>query len=512
MDPFPFQHSGANGLSAVELFRQHRGTSLGYADIILMPGYINFPTDDVDLSGQLTPRIRLKVPMVSSPMDTVTEAEMAIAMALNGGIGFVHCNQTIEEQAAQIRRVKRYRNGIIDEPVVVSPTATLETIWNLCERYDFSTFPVVQQDPMNFERYTLVGMVSKGDVELVENVAGKTVQDVMRKREDIVVAPEHTPMDEIHEMIRRHHVKQVPIVDEEDRLVGLVCRKDIRDSRLHPLASLDSEGKLLVGAAITTHTRDQPRARALIKAGVDVLLLDSAQGSSSYQLDMLQYIKQYHPETEVICGNVVTPAQAARLLMSGADSLRVGMGVGSICTTQTVCGVGRGQASAVYHVCAWVEKYSDRKVPIIADGGISGSGDIIKALSLGASTVMMGGVLAACDESPGEVVIQNGIKLKRYRGMGAKANKNSEAVRSRYGVTEKVFVPQGVEGRVVSSGSVHEKLPFLAQGVRQGLQDVGASSADRLRVMSFTGDLGMERRSAGAELEGNVHHLYSYEK
>ena len=487
-----------NGLSADALFDKNRGESLGYRDIILMPGFIDFPTNGVDLSGQLTKNIRLNLPMVSSPMDTVTESEMAIAMSLNGGIGIIHCNNTIDEQVDHVMRVKRYRNGFIRDPVTVAASDAVSNVYALLQRHHFSGFPVV-------EAGLLVGMVSKGDIELVENVETTRVSDVMTPLSKLIVADESLSLEEVYDLVKSSRVKRVPIVTADGRLSGLVCRKDIRESKVHPLASVNAAGKLLVGAAVTSHGRDRNRVDHLVAAGVDVIVIDSAQGASSYQIDMIRYIKANY-KVDVIGGNVVTPRQAFALLEAGVDGLRVGSGIGSICITQEVCATGRGQASAVY----WTQKYS--KVPIIADGGISSSGDIIKALALGASMVMMGGLMAACDESPGETVVQNGVKLKRYRGMGAKTNKNSESVRSRYGVTESIFVPQGVEGRVVNSGSVHSVLPKLAQGVRQGLQNVGATSADRLRAMCNSGELGMERRSAGAQLEGNVHSLYSYEK
>lgn len=492
-----------NGVSALTLFTNTRGDSLGYADIILLPGYIDFPTNDVDLSGHLTRNIRLKTPMVSSPMDTVTESDMAIAMALNGGIGIIHCNNTIAEQVSHVIRVKRFCNGFITDPITVHMNDSVFTVLKLLPQYHFSGFPVVD------DAHKLVGMISKGDVVLVENVDDVKISQVMTPLKDLITANATLSLDEIHGLIKQHRVKRIPIVDTDGRLVGLVCRKDIRDGKIHQLSSINAAtGKLLVGAAITSHERDKERVDKLVAAGVDVIVIDSAQGASKYQVDMVRYIKSRY-QIEVIGGNVVTEQQALHLINAGVDGLRVGLGIGSICITQDVCGVGRGQASAVY----WVAKICRAHgIPIIADGGITSSGDIIKALALGANMVMMGGLMAACDESPGETVIHNGVKLKRYRGMGAKTNKNSETVRSRYGVTESIFVPQGVEGRVVNSGSVHSVVPRLAQGVRQGLQDVGARSAIELRDLSEKGILGFERRSAGAQLEGNVHHLYSYEK
>lgn len=504
MDSVEHLDCGWNGVTVRQLFQATAHESLGYADVILMPGFIDFPTNDVKLEGQLTRNIKLNVPMISSPMDTVTESEMAIAMALNGGIGFIHCNNTIAQQCKEVSRVKRYCNGFIDDPFCVSPDMSVAQVFELQRKHDFKSFPVVDGS------HKLLGMISKRDLFFVDSPEDTLVQSVMKPLAQIVVAKQGVSLNKVHALIKREKVNRVPIVDEEGHLTGLVCLKDILEQRDNPLASRDpTTQKLLVGAAVTTHNRDHKRVDCLVEAGADVLLLDSAQGCSQYQLDMIRYIKERHPTIDLIGGNVVTPSQARYLIDAGVDGLRVNMGVGSICTTQSVCGVGRGSAKAVFSVAQYA---LSRGIPIIADGGISGSGDIIKALALGANMTMMGSIFGACDESPGDVVIQDGVKLKRYRGMGAKANKNSKSVRTRYGVTEDIFVAQGVEGRVVSSGSVHSVVPRLAQAVRQGLQDVGAISADELRRMCASGELRVERRSAGAQLEGNVHHLYSYEK
>lgn len=500
----------ADGLSITQLFNTNAGTSLGYADVLLMPRYLDFATSEVDLSSHITRKIRLNIPMISSPMDTVTESPMAIAMALNGGIGIIHCNNTIAEQVAHVTQVKRYRNGIVSDPITVKPDDTLATVFDMLSKCHFSCFPVVDEVNRN-----LVGIVSKGDIELVENT-DTLVREVMCPFSKLVYVEEGTPIDKIHEVLRVHKVKRIPIVKKISEtntveLVGLVCRKDVRESKVHPLASINPEtGRLLVGASVTTHPRDRQRISALIAAGVDVIVIDSATGASSFQLETLKWIKSGAAPVEVICGNVVTQEQAHILINAGADALRVGMGVGSICTTQGVCGVGRGQASSVY----WTSQLGkDRGVPIIADGGISESGDIIKALVLGASAVMMGRIMAECDESAGETVVQNGVKVKCYRGMGAKANKNSQSARSRYGVLkESIFVAQGVEGRVPQTGSVHDVVPRLAQAVRQGFQDIGVNNMQVLRRLTREGQIRAERLSHGAQLEGQVHHLHSYEK
>lgn len=493
-----------NGLSINDLFQRFAGESLSYSDLVLMPGFINFSTNGVNLTGNLTKLINLRVPFVSSPMDTVTESRMAIAMALMGGIGIIHCNNTIEEQSDHVRAVKRYCNGFITDPQTVSPNQTVQEVLDLHSKRHFSGFPVVDDNQM------LLGMISRRDVDLIENPNECRVSDIMRKLTELKTGTEGVTLEQVYEIIKVEGISRLPIINTKGKLVALVCRKDIRELKVHPLATRDpNTQRLRVGASITTHPRDRVRIDALVSAGVDVIVIDSAQGHSQYQLETLQFIKTKYPDLQVIAGNVVTPVQVDSLIAAGADGIRVGMGAGSICTTQSVCGVGRGQASAVYSVAQYA---SMKGVPVIADGGISSSGDVIKALSLGANVVMMGSMFAACDESPGEVVFHNSAKLKTYRGMGAKANKNSETSRSRYGVTENIFVAQGVEGRVVSAGSVHDVVPHLAQAVRQGLQDVGAISRSHLHEMLRDGRLHMERRSIGAQAEGNVHHLHSYEK
>jgi IMP dehydrogenase len=498
-----------NGQKISDIFNDQNNQSLTYDDIILLPGYIDTDLDSIDLSSNLTKNIRLQTPFVSSPMDTVTESEMAIQLALQGGIGIIHCNNTIEFQVEEVKRVKRYSNGIVSDPITVTPEHTVQDVIDLQSHNDFSSFPVVNNNGV------LIGIVARRDIEFIdknqrENV---NVRDVLNS--SIVTLPMGTSIQEAKEKMKKTKVKRIPIVDEQNHLKGLFCRKDILNFTRYPLATRDSNTRqLLVGAAVSTHPYDRERIDRLVKeAHVDVIVVDSAQGCSKYQLETIKYIKEtYKDRVDVIGGNVVTSSQAQRLIDAGVDGLRVGIGIGSICTTQDVCGVGRGQASAIYHVA------TNSSVPIIADGGISSSGSIVKALCLKAKTVMMGSMLAGTNEAPGEVIYKDGVRLKTYRGMGSKgaANDRSKnlASKSRYCDTNKksTFVSQGVSGCVVSKGSIQDYIPYLRKAVKHGIQDIGSKSIDDVRIKIMKGDIRMEIRSPGSQREGMVHHLYSYEK
>lgn len=474
-----------------------------------MPGHIGFGLSEVGIASKLTKNISLQAPFVSSPMDTVTEHKMAIMMALQGGIGIIHSNMSIEEQADEVHKVKTFKNGFITDPKCLSPENTAEDVFRTKAQLGFSSFPITEDGKMGGK---LVGIISNRDTSFIENPTAKIVE-FMTPREELVVAKEGVSLAEANEILKKSKKGKLPVVNAKDQLVALIARTDLQKQRDNPLASKDSKNKqLLVGAAIGTRPEDRDRAKALVEAGVDVIVVDSSQGDSLYQIEIIQYMKQAFPNVDVIGGNVVTPSQALHLIKAGADGLRVGMGIGSICTTQEVCAVGRAQASAVYHVAKFARKYG---VPIIADGGIKSPGHITKALCLGAGAVMMGSMLAGTDESPGEYFYQDGVRLKRYRGMGS-LEAMSKGGEKRYiwenSSVAAVKVAQGVSGAVQDKGTLRRYIPYLIQGIRHGLQDAGCKSIDEARERLYADKLRFEIRSPAAQKEGSVHGLHSYQK
>lgn len=479
-----------------------------YDDLIVMPGHIGFSVGDVDISSQLTRNIKLEVPFVSSPMDTVTEHDMAITMALQGGIGIIHSNMKAEVQAAEVLQVKKFKNGFILDPKCVGADYTLSDILKLKSDLGFSSFPVTDTGKMGGK---LLGIISNRDSAFIEDQSAK-VRDFMTDRASLVVAKEGISLEEANQILKQSKRGKLPVVNENDEIVALISVTDLRKNKENPRASKDPVNKqLLCGAAIGTRPDDRDRAKLLADAGVDVIVVDSSQGDSIYQIEMIRHLKAAHPKVDVIGGNVVTPSQAHRLIEAGADGLRVGMGIGSICTTQEVCAVGRAQASAVYHVAKYARRFG---VPIVADGGIKSTGHITKALCLGAGCVMMGGMLAGTDEAPGEYFYQDGVRLKRYRGMGSIEAMNSGGEK-RYvwdTASTAVKVAQGVSGAVTDKGTLRRYIPYLMQGVRHGLQDAGIASVEESRERLYEGKLRFEIRSPAAQKEGGVHGLHSYQK
>lgn len=479
-----------------------------YDDIIVMPGHISFALGDVDISTKLTRNIALQVPFVSSPMDTVTEHKMAITMALQGGIGIIHSNMKAEDQATEVRRVKKFKNGFILDPICLSPESTLEEVYRTKESLGFSSFPVTDNGEMGGK---LVGIISNRDTSFIEDPSVK-VKEFMTPRDQLTCAKEGVSLEEANKMLKESKKGKLPVVNGNDELVALIARTDLQKNRDNPRASKDSVNKqLLCGASIGTRPDDKIRAKLLVDAGVDVIIVDSSQGDSTYQIEMIQHLKSTHPKVDVIGGNVVTPSQAHHLIQAGADGLRVGMGIGSICTTQEVCAVGRAQASAVYHVSKYARKFG---IPVVADGGIKSTGHITKALCLGAGCVMMGSMLAGTDEAPGEYFYQDGVRLKRYRGMGSIEAMN-QGGEKRYvwdTATTAVKVAQGVSGAVTDKGTLQRYVPYLMQGVRHGLQDAGVKSLDDAREKLYSNGLRFEIRSPAAQKEGGVHGLHSYQK
>ncbi len=488
-----------NGIDAETLFSMQRG--LTYDDFIVLPDYIDFGVNDIDLSTQLTREIRLSLPFVSSPMDTVTESQMAIYMALLGGIGIIHYNNTIEEQAGHVNIAKRFENGFIIEPRVLGPDNTIADIDAIKAKRGFSSIPVTEDGTLKGK---LVGIVTGRDIDFDPNRT-RRLREVMTT--DVVTAKKGVSLREANQILRRTKKGKVPIVDNNGRVVAMVCRQDLIINEEYPLASKDANKRLLVGAAISTHDEDKERLAELVKVGLDVVVIDASQGDSLYQANMIKYIKQKHPEVQVIAGNVVVERQCKRLISAGADALRVGMGPGSICITQETVAVGRPQASAVYY-CAQVGRKGG--VPVIADGGIASAAHAAKALALGASTVMMGSLIAGTTESPGEYYYHNGQRLKKYRGMASAGAMQVGGAKRYFSERDHIRVIQGVEGYVPDKGSLRTFLPYLAQSLRHSMQEVGCRIIPDLHQALVSAKLRFERRSASAQKEGGVHSLVDY--
>src|SRR5438067_462675 len=489
-----------DGLDAETLFGS--GLGLTFDDLIVLPGYIDFPASDVRLEAHVTRNIRIKRPIVSSPMDTVTEAQMAIVLALVGGLGILHYNNTIEEQVAMARQVKRFENGFITDPVVLSPDHRIVHVDEIKSKQGFSGIPITEDGTL---KGRLVGIVTNRDIDF-ERDRSRRLAEVMST--DLVTATKGITLSQANQILRTSKKGKLPIVDENFRLVALVARRDLLKNLNFPDASKDRSKQLLCGAAVSTRDEDRDRVQELARAGVNVLVVDSAQGHSIYEQRMIGYVKGHFPEIEVIAGNVVCMQQAETLIQAGADALRVGMGPGSICITQNMMAVGRSQATAVYRTASFARQYG---VPVLADGGINGIGPMAKAFALGASTVMAGYLLAGTQESPGEYFYENGVRVKRYRGMASlEAMAVGGAKRYLSDNTEPVKVPQGVSGTVVDKGSLVDYVPYLMKGLSQAFQDMGYRDVPSLHAALYDGRLRFERRTNAALAEGTVHSVYSY--
>jgi len=489
------------GFTASQLMRN--GVGIAYDDFLILPRHIDFHYEEACLESRITRDLKIALPFVSSPMDTVTEDRMAIRLALLGGIGIVHYNNTPEQQARLVRRVKRFENGFITHPVVLSPEASIADVDRIKDSQGFSGIPITEDGT---RRGRLVGIVTNRDIDF-EPDRSRPLREVMSTK--LVTAASGVSLAEANEALKRAKVGKLPIVDDEGRLVSLVSRRDLLKNRDFPLASKDSEKRLLCGAAISTRDDDRERLDALVEAGVDVVVIDAAQGDSCYEVGMVEYARKHHPGLQIVGGNVVTRDQVDNLARAGVDALRIGMGPGSICITQGTMAVGRAQASAVYATARAAARHG---LPVIADGGISTIGHIAKAIALGASTVMMGFMFAGTDEAPGDYFYEGGMRLKRYRGMASIAamKAGGEKRYAQVADTQKVKVAQGVSGAVVDKGSLLDFVPYLVIGLRQSLQDMGLRSITALHEACRNGELRFEKRSLSSQREGGVHNLHSF--
>ncbi len=454
-----------------------KGEGLTYDDVLLVPEHSNVLPREADLSTKFSRNISLKVPIISAAMDTVTESKMAIAMAQEGGIGVLHKNMTIERQANETRKVKRAENGMILDPITLRVDATVQDALNIMKEYSIGGIPVVN------DTNKLVGIVTNRDLRFERN-HGKKVQSAMTK-EGLITTTEFTNFEEAADILQEHRIEKLPVVDEDYKLVGLITYKDILKIATHPNSCKDEKGRLRVAAAVGIAADTLKRVDALVNADVDAIVIDTAHGHSQGVLDMAKLIKSNYPGVELIVGNIATADAAVDLLAVGVDALKVGIGPGSICTTRIIAGVGVPQLSAVYEVAQAVKGSG---TPVIADGGIRYTGDIVKAIAAGADTIMAGSLFAGVDESPGETIIYDGRKFKTYRGMGS-VEAMKEGSKDRYFQDAeddlKKLVPEGIVGRVPYKGSLNEVIVQMVGGLRSGMGYTGSQTIADLQKARF---------------------------
>lgn len=464
---------------------------LTFDDVLLIPAYSEVLPREVNLSTKFSRRITLNVPIVSAAMDTVTEASLAIAIAREGGIGVIHKNMPIEEQARQVHAVKRAENGMIYDPVTISVGSTVRDALAMMKEYHIGGIPVVDADRM------LKGIVTNRDLRF-ERDLDKKIDEVMTS-ENLVTTTQSTDLELATEILQQHKIEKLPVVDGEGRLVGLVTYKDITKAKDKPFSCKDSLGRLRVAAGIGVTPDSMVRAKALVDAGVDALVIDTAHGHSAGVVRVLKEVKATFPDIDVVVGNIATGAAARYLVENGADGVKVGIGPGSICTTRVVAGVGVPQLSAIYDVAKALEGTG---IPLIADGGIRYSGDIVKALAAGGNCVMLGGMLAGVEESPGDTIIFNGRKFKSYRGMGS-LEAMEKGSKDRYfqgnETDAKKLVPEGIAARVPYKGSLYEVVYQMLGGLRAGMGYCGARDIETLHKARFT------RITAAGVLESHPH-------
>ena len=445
------------------------GEGITFDDVLLVPAYSNVIPNEIDVSTYLTKKIKLNIPLMSAGMDTVTEHRMAIAMARQGGIGIIHKNMSIEAQAEEVDKVKRSENGVITDPFSLSPEHTLKDADDLMAKFRISGVPIT-------EGKKLVGIITNRDLKF-ETDFTKKIKESMTS-ENLITAKEGITLDEAKQILAQARKEKLPIVDDEYNLKGLITIKDIEKTIKYPLAAKDAQGRLLCGAAVGITANVLDRVEALVKAKVDVIVLDSAHGHSENVLRCVRMIKEHYPEVQVIAGNVATGEATKALIEAGVDAVKVGIGPGSICTTRVVAGIGVPQISAIMD-CYAVAK--EAGIPIIADGGIKYSGDITKAIAAGGNVCMMGSMFAGCDESPGTFELFQGRKYKVYRGMGSIAAMENGSKDRYFQTNAKKLVPEGVEGRVAYKGLVEDTVFQLLGGLRSGMGYCGCPTIEELK-------------------------------
>lgn len=465
--------------------------ALTFDDVLLLPRASSVLPKDVDTATLLTPKIKLAIPIISAAMDTVTESGMAIAMALVGGIGVIHKNLSIDEQAHEVARVKKAQSGMVDLPMTMAPDQTIAEARALQHQSGISGFVIVQDDK-------LMGLLTNRDIRS-ESTASKKIRDVMTPLKDLVVVREGTARSQAIALLHEHRIEKLPVVDAKGRLKGLITIKDIMKAKDNPVATKDANGRLRVAAAVGVGPAGVDRAEALIEAGVDCIVVDTAHGHSRGVIETVKQIRKQFKDVSLIAGNIATGEAALDLIKAGVDALKVGIGPGSICTTRIVAGVGVPQITAIHNVAAVARKH---KVPVIADGGIKYSGDIVKALATGADTVMVGSLFAGTEESPGETILYQGRTYKMYRGMGS-ITAMQKGSRDRYfqsDVAADKLVPEGIEGRVPFRGRVAEMIHQLVGGLRSGMGYVGVPTIAKLQT-----DSEFVRISGAGLKESHVH-------
>ncbi len=450
--------------------------ALTFDDVLLVPGYSEVLPKDVSLKSRVTRNIELNIPLLSSAMDTVTESRLAIAMAQEGGLGIIHKNMAIDQQANEVRKVKKHESGVVKDPITIQADATVRELMELRHQHSISGVPVLQGGD-------LVGIVTSRDVRFVADI-NKKIADVMTTRDKLVTVSEGTSQDEVQKLLQQHRIEKVLVVNDQGDLCGMMTVKDIQKAKDYPNACKDEHGQLRVGAAVGTGAETPDRVAALIEAGVDVIVVDTAHGHSRGVIDRVAWVKKNYPDVQVIGGNIATAEAAKALAEAGADGVKVGIGPGSICTTRIVTGIGVPQISAVGNV---VKALEGTGIPVVADGGIRYSGDLAKAVVAGASVVMIGSMLAGTDEAPGEIILYQGRSYKSYRGMGSmgamsQATGSSDRYFQDANAGAEKLVPEGIEGRVPYKGPISAIVHQMMGGLRASMGYTGSADIETMRT------------------------------